>query len=443
MPSNFFAILRRKSKKTTKMRIPDIQIAFANLVGWSQSYNPENKIDSSLTASSSGLYFQDGHPLVTLENIASIMPPGYELQFPNWEAGTYVAGSEVTHDGKFWRATIPTNEEPQAPDWVEFKPLSKYLGELTSKSIADTLARFNSDKVIAQKSKNLLSNRTWFKGIGRHADNIMNNGRFVGMEIQQKQTKGVTIKIDRIGLQFVRGNGPITLYLFHSSKMDPVETATVNYSDRAGSYQWFELGWDLPYLENTGQGYWYVGYNQNELPGLVEAVNFIKDWNSEPCGTCVAGQIEDWRAMSKYMKVTPFYVTPPSDFETDPVFWGSESNIYTPGTNYGINVEYSVYCDLTTFIVRQKQVFTLALQKTLAYNVLKLLANNPNVRVNRNVLNASRLDLGYEMEGDPQGRKTGLSKDIDSAFKTLDIDTTGIAEICLACAPKRVNFGIA
>ena len=52
------------------IRITDIQTAFKGLVGWSEA------TDTDLKASSSGLYFEQAHPLITKANIASMLTDG-------------------------------------------------------------------------------------------------------------------------------------------------------------------------------------------------------------------------------------------------------------------------------------------------------------------------------------------------------------------------------
>jgi DeoR family fructose operon transcriptional repressor len=59
------------------IRIPDIVTALQPLVGWRQSYNPAEAIDTELLQSESGLFFQDAHPLITLNNVAAIMPDDF------------------------------------------------------------------------------------------------------------------------------------------------------------------------------------------------------------------------------------------------------------------------------------------------------------------------------------------------------------------------------
>ena len=103
-------------------------------------------------------------------------------------------------------------------------------------------------------------------------------------------------------------------------------------------------------------------------------------------------------------------------------------------------MELSIGCDLTDFIIQQRAMFATCLQKQMAADVLRTLAMNPEVRVNRNQANASREDLLYEVDGNPQGRATGLGKELKDAYDALDLDTRGIDRICLTCKPTRVKY---
>ena len=172
----------------------------------------------------------------------------------------------------------------------------------------------------------------------------------------------------------------------------------------------------------------------------MEAVIVTKDWSREPCGTCNRGSMEAWRALTKYMMVSPFKVNALETFAQYPELWDIEENTYTNTHNYGINMELSVGCDLTDFIIRERAIFATVLQKQMAADVLRTMAMNPDVRVNRNQANAGRENLLYEIDGNPQGRATGLGKELKEAYDALDLDTRGIDRICLTCKPTFVKY---
>ena len=426
------------------IRIGDIQEALFHLVGWEQSYDPQRLIDESLMESESGLFFQQAHPMVTLNNIEAIMPDGYELQYPEWvKDANYYKGDKVRDDGKVYKATaddIASETKPSHSDkWMLYNPASDYLEALTRSAIAKTVQTFLQGKSLLRESKNLLERRSLFDGAGRLTNTVENGQRIVGMEIVPAYSMGVTTKLERIGLQMKGATGKVTLYIFHSSQVDPLYTIEFTVSKGDGSMEWKELqDVYLPYMGSTGA--WYVCYDQQALPEGMEAVNVTKDWSREPCGTCNRGSLEAWRALTKYVMVSPFRVKALETFTEYPEMWDIEENVYTNTSNYGINMVLSVGCDLTDFIIQQRGIFATVLQRQLAVDVIRTLSLNPDVRVNRHQSNASREELLYEIDGNPQGRATGLGRELKDAYEALDLDTRGIDRICLTCVPTRVKY---
>ena len=58
------------------IRISQIQDNFLHLIGWRQSYDVSDgtRLSENITTTESGLYYQDMHPLLTLQNLQSIAP---------------------------------------------------------------------------------------------------------------------------------------------------------------------------------------------------------------------------------------------------------------------------------------------------------------------------------------------------------------------------------
>ena len=426
------------------IRISEIQDALLHLVGWEQSYDPQGQIADAMTESESGLTYQQAHPMVTLENIRAIMPEQFMYQYPTYSATeTYSKGAKVSNGGKVWESTVDDNEGNKPEDgseyWSEYDFTSVWIERLTRSAIAKTVQTFLQMKSLLRESKNLLERRSLFDGAGRINNTIENGQRLVGMEIVPAYSMGVTMKLERIGLQMTGATGKVKLYVFHSSQVNPFHTIEFDVVKGNGTMEWKDLkDVYLPYLGDTGA--WYVVYNQADLPVGMEAVNVTKDWSREPCGTCNRGNLEAWRELTKYMMVSPFRVAALETFAEFPEMWDIEDNVYTNTHNYGINMVLSVGCDLTDFIIKQRNIFATCLQRQLAVDVIRTLAMNPNVRVNRNQSNASREDLLYEVDGNPQGRATGLGKELREAYDALDLDTRGIDRICLTCQPTRVKY---
>lgn len=429
------------------IRLKDIQTALSHVVGWEQDYNPQNQIDPSLCLTESGLTFQAAHPLVTLANVRAIMPDDYLWQYAAWDAQTaYAEGARTRHSGRTWiAAAANAGSEPAEgnPDWKEYNMLSDFLRHLTLNGINTAVQTFLQQKQLAHETKNLMERRTFFDGAARLAATITPTGKLVGFEIVPVRAMGVTVKIERIGLQMTGATGTVRLYVFHSSQSAPMRVIDIDFTNTNGAFQWFTVE-DL-YLPYIGDGHdaggaWFIVYDQNDLPAGMRALNVSKDWSVEPCQTCLGGSIESWRQMTKYLQVSPFSIHAPSDFRDYPEMFDIGEIGYTNTMNYGMNMELTVGCDLSDFIMSQRQVFATVIQRQVAASVLRTIAMNPDVRVNRNQVNVTRDELLYEIDGAPQGRAAGLGYELQQAYKALEIDTQGLDRICLTCNNHGVKY---
>ena len=446
------------------IRIPNIVTAFQPLVGWRQSYNPAEAIDSELLQSESGLFYQDAHPLMTLNNIAAIMPDDFKYQYPEWNMiRGYKVGDKVLYEGIVWICLVDnTNEPPKEYNdfnndynddyndgegeviyWQKYNYLSDYLMQQTQSGIAQTVQTFLQIKGLLRETKDLLERRTFFDGAGRLTNLQQNQGKMVGFEINPVRSMGVTAKIERIGLQMTGATGKVRIYLFHSSQVDPIKVADLEFTKTNGGFQWFQMpDWYMPYIsaDNNSGGSWYLVYNQNDLPQGMQAVTATKDWSREPCMTCNPGSVAAWRELTKYLLISPFKTHAYETFQEYPELWDIEDNIYTNTCNYGLNVEVSVGCDLTDFIIEQRHMFATVLQRQVAANLLRTMAMNPDVRTNRNQSNVSMQGILYELDGNPQGRETGIGYELKKGYDALDLNTRDIDRICMTCRPVGVRY---
>lgn len=436
------------------LQINKIQNALFNLVGWRQSFDPQWEIPSSLTETESGLYFQDAHPLLTIDNIKAVIPAITTYNYPEWNATTaYKKGDRVKyswqegqtiHESVFVAIKNNTNETPNTSDkWEIYNFIQDYLTQQVESAIATMVQNFIQMKSLKEETKTLLERRPFFDGAGRLTNVIQNNGRLVGFQIIPVRSMGVTAKIERVGLQFIGGTGTVKLYLFHSSQIDPIKTFDVEFTKENGGFQWFTLeDCYLPYISdanNTG-GVWFLCYNQDELPTGMVAINANKDWSKDPCGTCSRYGLESWRELTKYLSVMPFRIQAPTTFADYPEMWDIANIVPTNTTNYGLNCEITVGCDLTDFIIEQRQMFATVLQRQVAVNMLRTMAMNPETRVNRNQTNVDRMGILYEIDGNSQGRESGLGYELKKAYEALSLNTRGIDRICLACNNHGVRY---
>lgn len=423
------------------IRIADIQDKLLHLVGWKQNYDSlDIMLSDNLTQTESGMYFQQIHPLLTLDNLQSIAP---DFQNYNWQVHdankAYKSGEVVRVDDSLYKALQDVPAEVSILDigyWTETNPFSEWLEDKTKASIVKLVNKFVNMKLADKASKSLIENKILFDGTGRLTNKIENRNRLVGFEIDTVRSKGVTVKIDKFGLQMTEP-GSYTLYIFHSSNPEPIYTLTFEKT-KANSLEWFKPKNDilLPYesIDTDAGGSWYLVYKQSELPENAQAIYKDRDWSTGPCKACSRSEFLAYQAWSKYIEIHPFYIS--EDEEFDP-----EVMNFTYDKNYGINLEVSAYCDLTDFIVRQRAMFQDVLSKQVAIDFLREFAYNPNVRTNRHSINASKLDILTELDGDSSSmRRSGLSYELDIALKALSISTQGLDRICLPCVNNGIKY---
>lgn len=442
------------------IRIKDLNEQLLHLVGWQQSYDTsEVKLSDNLTQSESGMYFQQVHPLLTLPNLMSIAPDFKNTNFPEHRVNSsYKEGVVVTLEDKYYKSIkdVPANTEITNDEfWIETNLFSEWLEDKTKASIIKLINKFINMKLADKASKSLIENKTLFDGTGRLTNLITNRNRFVGFEIDTVRSKGVTVKINKIGLQFTKP-GKYKIFIMHSSNDAPIYSMEFERTRKNASMEWFTPKEDilLPYesIYTDAGGSWYIGYLQSDLPEGSQAVNRDRDWSTGPCKACSRSEFIAWQAWSKYIEIHPFYLSEDNiqavhfnddfneDFEKQQLhMWDPEIMNYTYDANYGINLDVSVYCDITDFIIRQKQLFQDVIAKQVAVDFLREFAYNPNVRTNRRSINASRTDILYELDGDSSSMKhSGLNYELDLALKALNFSTQGLDRVCLPC----VNHGL-
>ena len=440
------------------VRALDIQEKLLHLIGWEQNYDTSDlKISDALTVSESGLYFQQIHPLLTLQNMSCIAPDFKNMTFEEYNAEKpYSKGNVIKYGSLLYKAL--QNSTGKQPDieseyWVETNPFSEWLESKTKASIQKAIARYCNEKIAQGTYKTLCENKTLFDGTGRLVDVVKNKKNLVGFEIVPIRAKGVTTKINKIGLQFTEP-GEYTLYLMHSSMDEPIKTIKLT-KVRDNSAEWFTVDdLYLPYQseDNDAGGSWYLCYFQSELPEGSQAIRKDKDWSKEPCNSCSRREYLAWMAWSKYIEVHPFFVNEElingmqddfnNDFSKQPIhLWDVENNQYTYDNNYGLNLEITISCDITDFIIEQRMLFQDIIAKQVAVDMLREFAYNANVRTNRHSINASRLDILYEVDGDSSSmKKSGLSYQLDMAFKAIKLSTEGIDRVCLPCKNNGIKY---
>lgn len=438
----------------------EVSAQLKGIWGWRQNQNSDDfEIASSLTQTSTGQYFQDVHPLLTLDNIKAIAPRFSEITYPAWDqATTYQAGTKVTYNTVNYRSLSESlNAQPDANPlfWETYDTFSEWLEEKTNASILKALRRFWDEKMVDKNVKNLLENKTLFNGAGRISDLIPTGSNLVGFEIVPIRANGITTKLEKIGLQMT-GQSNVRMYLMHSSRKDPIRVLDFQRI-RDGGMQWFDLtDVFLPYSGPSidAGGSWYLVYNQDELPEGVQAVNKNKDWSKKPCSTCDRQETAAYEIWSRYLEIHPFKVSDfvfgegdysgdfNGDFNIQAIeLWDIADNLYTYSSNWGLNLQISVECDITDILSEQKDSFQNVIGYQVGCDFIREFAYNPNFRINRSQQNFSRMELLYELDGDSQSyKKTGLVNSLNTSMEALKLDFSKMSKVCFPCNNRGLKF---
>lgn len=416
----------------------------ASLFGWRQYPDTAKlKIADSLTVSETEQYYQDLHPLLTLDNLYSVADKKTRIIRPDWSAlttykkGEWVKVGEV--DYRALQASLDKNPETETAYWEVFDSFSEWLEQKTQAAAMEAVRTIWIEKIKEKTAANILESKTLFNGAGRITETVENSTNYlVGFEIVPIRAKGVQTKIEKIGLQFT-GVGQTTLYLFHSSQKDPIKTISLTRTKNA-SMEWFSVAdLYLPYESenNDAGGSWYLMYRQSDLPADVKAINKTKDWSGKPCSTCDRDELTSFNVWSKYLEIHPLRVLQP-----DNEMWDVEDNVYTFLNNYGINLSITLECDTTDLLLQNKLAFQNVIGLQVAANLLREIAYNSNFSINRASLTFSRQEILYELDGDSQGvKKSGLGYQLQLAKEAVKIDMKPLSRVCYRCGDKGIIIG--
>lgn len=424
------------------IRAKYLQDMLLHVIGWEQNYDTSDlKISDNLTISESGMYYQQAHPLLTIANISSIAPDFKNINFEIYSnEKQYDEGVIVKFENSLYKSKekVIGIEPNNSSYWYETNLLSEWIESKTKSSIIKVISRFCNEKSINKTLKTLCENRTLFDNTSRITDIVQNKNNLVGFEVVPIRAKGITTKINKIGFQS-NGIGKFDIYVMHSSMYEPFDI--IHVDKQKSGFIWIDTpDLYLPYESNEIEsgGSWYICYKQTELKEQ-KAIRKDKDWSKEPCGACSRREILAWSAWSKYLEIHPFRIDE-SNFENNQM-WDVENNIYTYDNNYGLNLDITISCDITDIIVQQKMLFQDVLLKQFAIDMLREFAYNTNVRTNRHSINASRVDILYEIDGDSSSlKKSGLSYQLELSYKSIKLVMTGLDRVCLPCNNNGVKY---
>jgi len=353
-----------------------IQTCLFGLMGFNNS-----ELTAELQQTETGEYFNRVHPLITYSNIVAIAPQKIDI--------------------------------------------SVWLKEVVIAAGTRVVSELFERKKLQDNAKTILEDLYLFDGGGNINDLEIKQDRFVGWEINFKNSRDLAAIIQQVGTQFTQENPDFNLYLYHSSKNEPLQTIPLNLQQRGG-IEWSEIS---AIMDGLNKGVYYLGYYEKDLIG--QAVKRRDDLTRAPCSTCNYYNISAYKKWSSYIDIRPFFISS-KNLSSDLTKWNATPN-YVNNTNFGLNIQLSVECDLTAFICRYRKILAKTIGLQVAVDLLNEMAFSQRENgLAQDIKNEAFVELNNKNNFQP-----GLITRLDKSLKALVFDVSDFNSVCLACAPEN------
>ena len=420
--------------------IATLKTALLALIGFNDSPDSNiSGIDSELTASSSGQYWEDFHPLLHTDNLYYSAPNFEGMGYSAYSVATYDTGDKVLYNSIAWRSKSDSNVDTPAVDSEWESCFSYWLREKTNASIAKLFNRLATDKKLSGSTKAIFSNTLLFEGDGKLSDTITKSSRVVGFAINPQRINNIQVVLNQLGLQFTVAQSSLPIYLWHSSRKGYVATQNVTTTGTQ-KFNWQALtSFVLDYVSYSSDidsgGTWFIGYFEDDVTG--SAVNKTYDFYAGPCRGCLntADNVTRYNLWSKYVSIMPFYSTSLDGTNLPAI----EDIEYDETTNFGLNLAITVKPDVTELIISNLHLITYPLGMQFANDMLSLMAHNPSTRVNAPQKNAAQNVVLYELSGDANTK--GVIKETERAVNALAEDLSNISVALPQNKPTGIRTG--
>lgn len=412
--------------------IEKVRQCIKGLVGWKPSQDPcAPTLSTQIKASETGLFFNTSHPLLTIENLKMAAPEFHLFNWNSWDiAKAYIIGDVVDEGGVQYIALADnTGLTPSAnpAEWEAYDAFSTWL-ESNTDSFADEFVRaLFTEKKLTGITKSIFEDKPLFLGLGRMDDLVVKSGRFVGWKFHILPHENLRLAISKLGFQFSETQTDLPIYLYHSSQVDALAKVLIS-TDKAFSFRWSDqFTADLFYnsADHAPEGEYYLGYYEDDLAG--QAINRGIRLDAR-CTACADRSSISYhrRTLSKYFQAIPFSVR--NDALNGEQLFDVDYVSETWSNNYGLNAQLGLYCDLSDFLCRNKDLMAAALHKYVGLQFLKIIANSTNLsRINSATQQLAQMELD-----DRQGAYT-MKQEVANLMKEVNFDFSNLGTVCLPC----------
>lgn len=422
-------------------RILELQNELNDSVGLKQNKNPRyTNLDSDIVVTATGLTIN--HPLVTVENVNQTLEesdPDYYEEFSLVKTYSIDELVKVSTGPKiaFFKSLVNANlgniPATSPIQWEQFDPVSTYLREIKKESVNEAVEDVMIHKKIHEEIKEVFENVTIHKGAGRLTDKEVKENRFVGYELTILGQQELTAIINMIGFQF-DGAETFNLLVFHSSRHKPIATIPIVLTNTF-VFDWIKPATDL-ILNYSSQEYetggqFFIGYKESEIVG--QAIIKTIDATRRPCHSCNIHETLDWERRFNFLQIRTFSI-PESEFINGGM-WNIENTRFVTGTNWGLNLDISMRCDLTDYLIRNKRMMSGIIKIKTEMNIINgFLYNSRKGTIPTEIKPKARNEL-QETEN-----KNSLPIQYKRALKALNFDLTELGSVCFPCqGPRKIR----
>lgn len=296
-----------------------IRTGLYGLVGFKNGLRTEFQVITAPNqATSSGMFFQDFHALVSVENLKNIAPADLSDADLNTWLADLIKGAVV-------------------------------------KVVNSVMQRFRDSTKTVFENLRLYEYASVFDTLYTVSGNA-----FVGYEIELCHSNNISVILEAIGLMF-NGTDTFNVQVFHTSQQDPIYTIEVTPETNIEAWE-AQTSVQLNFLTDTYVGgKFYIGYLQQDLTG-VQPVN--REWD-----------MANIQQYAKLFSIEPIIVTGHNAttlFDLASIEYASDT--------FGLNFAFTAQNNVTKQILTQKNVFTNVVGLQVAVDFLEHIANS--IRVN-------------------------------------------------------------
>jgi hypothetical protein len=422
-----------------------IQDEFMGLVGFRQTESPDfPQLSDALLKTSTNLLVE--HSLINIENIDMTARNYAAFQYPAYAGGTeYNEGQRVRVGTVVYESLQNENTgnvPGSSPDWWSVvNLLSLHLEDVVRSSIDQVVERVFEEKKLRRETKTVLESVRAMDAVGTMSDLIVKTGRLVGVRIELMKSQNIAVTIEQIGIQLSQAQ-TLTLHVFHSSQAEEIATVEIS-PDKPGSFQWFKPAETLilHHLSNdyAPGGFFYIMYDEDTLVG--QALDARYNYADVPC-SCNPYAFRNWNRMARFLSLAAVSIDASDRPPTVEELFDQTKIKFNPQTNFGLNFDFTAKCDLTQFLIRQKQSFASVLRDMV---IVKLLDQMKNSTRQNGIDDKTKSLANFALQSRSVGGG-GLIDDLNRRLKTVDFEISALDSVCMPCAfkpgVKHSSFGL-